>query len=112
MKQKSVLVIILSSIVISVVILFTIFGLSLYLGWREGESAKLHKDEIALLNAKLYSQFINIHDLRAQYEKNVQTLQNNWKKAISDHGKFGDRLKGFSCSKTSTMVGGSSLRAF
>lgn len=69
MKFKSILVIILSSIVISCVILLTIFGLSLYIKWNEGESARIHEDNIASLNAKGYVRHISVHDLQARYEK-------------------------------------------
>ncbi len=67
-KLKSLIVIIVSSILISLVILTTIFGLSLYTGYKEGESAKRHRVKIAQLNAKLYSPLIIIEGLRAKYE--------------------------------------------
>lgn len=68
-KLKSIIVIILSSILISSVIILTIFGLSLYTGWKERESAKYHRAELASLNARLYSQFIKIQKIQAKYEK-------------------------------------------
>jgi hypothetical protein len=68
-KLKSLLVIILSSILISCVILLTILGLSLYMGWQESEASKLHKVRIAALNARGYEKYINITDLRAGHGK-------------------------------------------
>ncbi len=68
-KLKSVLVIILSSILISSVILLTISGLSLYIGWKERESATLHKDKLALLNAELYGDYVSVRDIQARFEK-------------------------------------------
>lgn len=68
-KLKSVIVIILSSILISSAILFTIFGLSVYTGWKENESSRLHRDKVASLNARLYGQYIEMRDLQARYDK-------------------------------------------
>lgn len=68
-KLKSIVVIILSSILISSVILLTILGLSLFFGWKERGSAKVHREKIAHLNAKLYEQFVSIQDLKAEFEK-------------------------------------------
>lgn len=91
-KLKSIIVIILSSILISSAILLTIFGLSLYLGWKETESCRLHRNRLALLNAKLYSQFVDIRDLQAKYEKDgiykgrcliEGTIRNNGYRTIS-----------------------------
>lgn len=70
MKFKSILVIVLSSILISSVILLTIFGLSLFIRWEEGESAKLHKDKIAEINSKLYSGHVTIQEIKAKHGKN------------------------------------------
>ena len=67
-KLKSLIVILLSSILITSVILLTIFGLSLYIGWKEREATKLHEQRLTALNARLYNNFITIHDLHARYE--------------------------------------------
>ena len=68
-KLKSVIVIILSSILISAVILLTIFGLSLYIGWKDKEAASIHREKLASLNVELYGQFVDIQDLQPRYEK-------------------------------------------
>lgn len=68
-KLKSTIVIILSSILISAVVLFTILALSLYIGWKESESIKEHRDTVARLNVALYGKYITIQDLRARCEK-------------------------------------------
>ncbi|MBL7069730.1 MAG: hypothetical protein ISS34_07730 [Candidatus Omnitrophica bacterium] len=66
-KLKSILVIILSSIVISAVILLTIFGISLYTGWKEKESAGIHRERISQLNARDYGQYVKILSLKTEY---------------------------------------------
>ena len=66
-KPKSVIVIVLSSILISAVILLTIFGLSFYIGWKERESGRVHKDRMSEINAKMYAQYINLTGLEANY---------------------------------------------
>ncbi|NQT06768.1 MAG: hypothetical protein HQ575_04425 [Candidatus Omnitrophica bacterium] len=67
-KFKSLIVIILSSILISLVILLTILGLSLFIGWKEGESARRHMDIVSQQNAQSYGQLISIHNLQAVQE--------------------------------------------
>lgn len=67
-KPKSIVVIVLSSILISAVILLTISGQSLYLGWKEKESARLHRNKLALLNAILYGGLIEVEGLQAKYD--------------------------------------------
>jgi len=62
-KLKSIIVIILSSIVISAVILLTIFGISLYTGWKENESARIHRERIFRLNAADYGRYVKILNL-------------------------------------------------
>ncbi len=69
MKLKSIIVIILSSILISSAILLTILGLSFYHGWKEKESVRQHKEGFARLNARIYNQHIDIQHLEAKYEK-------------------------------------------
>ncbi|MFH1753354.1 MAG: hypothetical protein ABH875_04145 [Candidatus Omnitrophota bacterium] len=69
MKLKSVIVIILSSVLISAVILLTIFGLSLFMGWKERESSILHKESLSLLNARRYSRYLDIQDMQPKFEK-------------------------------------------
>jgi hypothetical protein len=49
--------------------LLTIFGLSLFIGWTERESTRLHKDRLAQLNSKLYNQNISTHEIQAKFEK-------------------------------------------
>ena len=92
LKLKSLIVIILSSALISSVILLTIFGISLYIGWQERESAKLHKGKVAALNAKSYRDLIEIDGLQARYEEEgiykekcllVGAIKNNGYRTIS-----------------------------
>jgi hypothetical protein len=68
-KLKSVLVIILSSLVIGAVILSTIIGLSLYLGWKEKEASAAHSEKMAELNVKLYGEHVLVQDVKAKYDK-------------------------------------------
>lgn len=69
MKLKSILVIILSSLVISAVILMTIFGLSLFIGWKEKKAAKIHNETLSALNAKRYSQYLSVQDIQPKFKK-------------------------------------------
>ena len=66
-KLKSTIVIVLSSILISAVILFTILGLSLYLTWRGNESSRLHTAKLVSLNEAVYNKYISVQDLKAEY---------------------------------------------
>ena len=68
-KLKSIIVILLSSLLISAVILLTILGLSVYAGWKEGESARRHRESVAALNAKHYDQLIKVDDLEPAFER-------------------------------------------
>jgi len=69
MKLKSILVIALSSILISAVILLTIVALSLFINYKENESARRHNESLASLNARLYGRYVTVRDIRAKYEK-------------------------------------------
>lgn len=68
-KFKSLIVIILSSVLISSAILLTIFGLSLYISWKEMESTRIHEDLLAFLDSKLYGEYVAIHDIQAKYDE-------------------------------------------
>jgi len=68
-KPKSIIVIFISSFVISLVLVLTIAGLSLYLGWKEKDSERIHSVEIDKLNASLYEKFIDVSDLKAKKGK-------------------------------------------
>jgi len=65
-KRKSLVVILISSLVISAVLVLTIIGFSLYLGWKGKDLSKTHSLEIAGLNASLYGQHINVSGLSAK----------------------------------------------
>jgi hypothetical protein len=65
-KLKSIIVILISSILISAVLIFTILGFSLYLGWKERDTARIHAIKISGLNADIYTPFLNIFDLHAK----------------------------------------------
>lgn len=69
MKPKSIIVIIFSSLLISAVILLTILALSVYVGWKDKEAVVLHRERMAMLNAKFYGPFIAIEGLKAEYGK-------------------------------------------
>lgn len=66
-KHKSLIVIILSSVLISAAILLTIIGISLYNGWSQGESARMHMARVSELNADLYGDNLQVQDLKAEY---------------------------------------------
>lgn len=65
-KLKSLLVILVSSVLISAVLVLTILSSSFYLSWKENNTRRAHAAIIAELNADLYGPFVNIFDLQAK----------------------------------------------
>lgn len=59
-KKKSILVIILSIMLISLVLITTLIGYYLYLNWKEENTKSLYLTSLYELNAKLYAKYISI----------------------------------------------------
>jgi hypothetical protein len=59
-KKKSILVIILSILLISLVLIATLIGYYLYLNWKEENTKSAYLTSLYELNAKLYAKYISI----------------------------------------------------
>jgi len=59
-KKKSIIVIILSTMLISLVLIITLVGYYLYLNWQEENDRLTYCDSLYELNAKLFSKYVDV----------------------------------------------------
>jgi hypothetical protein len=68
-KQKSLIVVLISSLVISLVLVLTLIGYLIYIELKGEEFKRFYQDLLQKANAKVYSKYIEISKLTARTEK-------------------------------------------
>jgi len=70
-KKKSILVIVVSSVLISLVLITTLIGFYLYLNWKADGNKSSYSNSLRQLNAELYGRHIEISSLRFKLDRDA-----------------------------------------